>query len=115
MSSKYPILSFDGFESPEQRLNRQQLALSEAKAAADALREEFGVHDVFLFGSLLDASQFGAHSDIDLAVRGMQVDSFYRANAVLMRVIKDFEFDLVDMDICKPAVLKSILETGVKI
>lgn len=113
MDKKYPRLSMNGFESDETRLARINRARKEAEKAADLLKKDFGTKEVLLFGSLVDCAYFGAHSDIDLAVRGMPVKDFYRATSILMDTIEEFDFDLVDVDACKPALRESILRTGV--
>jgi predicted nucleotidyltransferase len=113
MDKRYPRLSMNGFETDEQKQIRIQRALLQAQRAADSLKKVFDVGEVVLFGSLVETGKFGAHSDIDLAVRGIPVSEYYRANGVLLDVIQGFDFDLVDMDSCKPAVLESILRTGV--
>ena len=113
MSDAYPLLSMDGFETEEQKEQRFLKAKKEANKAANALKQRFGVSEVILFGSLLSRDSFAAHSDIDLAVKNMPVDAFYRAQCLLMDIIEGFDFDLVDIDSCKPEVLDSIHRTGV--
>lgn len=113
MQKTYPRLSMDGFETEDHKKQRYLLAWKEARKAAAALKAKFGVKDVYLFGSLLDDKAFSSHSDIDLAVQGMPISSFYRAHSLLMDIIDGFDFDLVDMDACKPGVLESIKKTGV--
>lgn len=113
MAEAYPILSMDGFETEEQKEQRFLNAKKEAKKAANALKQRFGISEVFLFGSLLNVDKFAAHSDIDLAVEGMPVDDFYKAHSMLMDMIDGFEFDLVEIESCKPEVLESIRRTGV--
>lgn len=115
MDARFPRLSMDGFETDEQKNMRVLHAKAEALKAADFLKSWYGVEEVYLFGSLLDTAAFSAHSDIDLAIRGMPISAYFHANGKLLDVIEGFDFDLVDLDACKPAVLESIMRTGVKL
>jgi len=113
MDNEYIRLSLNGFESDERKLERVQRAMHEVSVAAAFLKREFSVNQVVLFGSLTEPGRFGAHSDIDLAVSGIQITDYYRANSMLMDIINGFDFDLVDMDACKPVILDNIKRTGV--
>lgn len=113
--SDYPLLSMNGFETPGQKRERYLRAWKEARKASAVLKERFDAQEVLLFGSLLDEDAFASHSDIDLAVQNMPVSLFYQAHSLLIDTIEGFDFDLVDMNACKPEVLESILATGVKL
>lgn len=80
------------------------------------LVREFGATAVWVSGSLAGDSRsrkvFRLDSDIDLAVRGMPPEMFFRAYGRIMGA-SDFEVDLVDVDACAPALRKMILEEGI--
>ncbi len=64
--------------------------------AAETLKS-FGAKEVFLFGSAAhDAMREG--SDIDMAVRGLPPEVFYRAYANAVRAFRDREMDLINLD-----------------
>jgi predicted nucleotidyltransferase len=66
----------------------QQLAIAQAhqqlQEAVQVLKQEFGVQQCILFGSLAQG-QFTRQSDIDLAVVGLPVNQFYKALAAINR------------------------------
>lgn len=61
-----------------------------------ALRTQFGVTEVWLFGSLA-RGDFGASSDVDLAVRGLDPDRYWRALGVACQML-GCEVDLVPLE-----------------
>ncbi len=58
---------------------RRRSAFAAARKAAWLLRDEFGVKEVILFGSLARRNGFTLFSDIDLAVRGISPERFFEA------------------------------------
>lgn len=78
-----------------ERLRQQrQDALQAAQAAADVLRESFGVSRIVVFGSVLDEQAFHTASDIDLAVWELPPEQYLQAVAKLL-ALSEFSFDLV--------------------
>ncbi len=55
-----------------------------------------GCTEIFLFGSLAE-NKANSDSDIDLAVRGLKADKYFRAYGELMKLL-DHSFDLIDLD-----------------
>ncbi len=92
--------------------NRRKLASLVARKVAKLLRDEFGATEVILFGSLARRGSFTLYSDIDLAVRGIDPERFFAASAAIESVDLKFEIDLVELETCPPALLKSIEKDG---
>ena len=68
---------------------------SDIETAARILREA-GATEVFLFGSAAEG-KLRRDSDLDLAVRGMPPEKFYRAMGLATRSISR-DLDLIDLD-----------------
>ena len=83
-----------------------------ARKAAKLLREEFGATEVILFGSLARRGSFTLYSDIDLAARGIAPERFFAASAAIEGINLNFVIDLVELETCPPALLKSIEKDG---
>jgi predicted nucleotidyltransferase len=79
------------------------------------LREQFGASRVRLFGSLLYPQSFHKHSDIDLAVEGMDLSLVLKAWCAVSASAPDFEFDLVTPDECRPEIWTSIESEGIEL
>jgi len=58
-----------------------------------------GFDEVYLFGSLADASSH-ADSDIDIAVRGIKSEDYFKIYGELL-MLCDHSLDLVDLDLQK--------------
>lgn len=94
---------------------RRERAWQVARAAAELLRNGFGATRVVAFGSLAHRAWFSAWSDIDLVAWGIPADQFYKAVAAVTGVSSDFKVDLIDPDVCRPAVRQSIESEGVEL
>ncbi|MBR8831754.1 MAG: hypothetical protein N5P05_002649 [Chroococcopsis gigantea SAG 12.99] len=92
---------------------RQQKGLAVAHKIARILREEFGVQKIVLFGSMLSHENLSPHSDIDLAVWGLNEKDYFKAGAVIERGY-NFSVDLVEVEKAKPHILRAI-EKGVEL
>lgn len=91
---------------------RRRRALTAARKAAKLLKNEFGATKVILFGSLARRVGFTLWSDIDLAASGIAPERFYAASAAIERATIGFQIDLIDLETCLPAMLKSIEKDG---
>lgn len=92
--------------------SRRRRARLAARKAAKLLKTEFGAKEVILFGSLARRVDFTRWSDIDLAVRGIDPEKFFGAFGAIERIDMNFQIDLVELETCPPALLKSIEEDG---
>ncbi|MCU0567867.1 MAG: nucleotidyltransferase domain-containing protein [Oculatellaceae cyanobacterium Prado106] len=98
----------------EQRSQRYRQGLQVAEAAAQILKQTFGVQRVVLFGSWLNESKIHAHSDLDLAVWGLDEALYFKAIAQLEDINPDFSIDLVRVEQAYPHIQQAI-EQGVEL
>ncbi len=63
--------------------------------ATDILKEN-GASQVFIFGSIVNG-KFNENSDIDIAIKGLKPQDFYKVASILMFELEN-EFDLIDLD-----------------
>ena len=92
---------------------RYQCAWNVARQAAVILKEQFGAQRVVIFGSALFAHRFHLHSDVDLAVWGLDEKLYYRAVARLLDIEPTIPVDLVEAESASPAMLARIEAEGV--
>jgi predicted nucleotidyltransferase len=76
-----------------------KLLANKIAAAATALKS-YGATEVYIFGSSA-AGTADEHSDVDLAVRGIPPEQFFRAMGAARRAL-DCPLDLVDLDEDEP-------------
>ena len=98
-------------ETEQRRAN----ALEVARKASELLRTTYGVKQVVLFGSLSRDGVFDDHSDIDLAVEGLDEQEYYKALARLSDLDISSDIDLLMMEHTPPKVLDMILKEGKKL
>ena len=89
---------------------RRDDARALADVGAELLRNRYDASRIFLFGSLAGDGYFHHHSDIDLAVEGMDEVHYYHAVADLLALNPDFQFDLVQMEEISSD-LKAVIES----
>lgn len=90
--------------------SRRRRAMLTARKAARLLKTEFGAKEVILFGSLARRRSFTLYSDIDLAARGIPSEKYLKAMDTVLYLSPEFKIDLVELETCTPALLKSIEE-----
>ncbi|MEM1252454.1 MAG: nucleotidyltransferase domain-containing protein [Cyanobacteria bacterium P01_H01_bin.21] len=88
---------------------RQQGGLDAAHKMATCLKQEFSVTKVVLFGSLLKPEYMTCHSDIDLAVWGLEPRLIFKAGAAIDK-FSDFEVDLIEFEKAPSHLQESILQ-----
>jgi predicted nucleotidyltransferase len=91
------------------------IAWEDARRAAELLRERFHVTRVVVFGSLVHEGCFTRWSDIDVAAWGIAPEDTFRAIGVIMDMETNFEVNLVDINIARPALIEAIEREGVVI
>ncbi len=79
-------------ERTEKTEARRQEAIAEAKRLAALLRDRFALESVYLTGSIL-SDKFRLHSDIDVIVKGLRAEDFFKAHAFLLKT-SEFDIDL---------------------
>lgn len=92
---------------------RYQKGLQIAYDAAQLLREKYQVKKIILFGSLSDINKFCSHSDIDLAVWGLDDTYYYHAFSDLSDLTSEFSFDLIQFESANTALQNLILRMGI--
>ncbi len=98
-----------GFHRMEQgRQNRYARARKAALRLTDILVKQYRARRVVLIGSLADAKRFGLHSDIDLAVEGLEGDRYLIALGELLESAEDFDVDLVPVENATPGMKTKI-------
>ena len=90
-------------------------AWESARDASRLLKENYGVTKVIVFGSLLHLEYFDQLSDVEIAASGIQTDDTFRAIYDVLGVSREIEVNLVDVEMCRPDILESIVETGIEI
>jgi len=96
-----------------ERRQRAARARADARRAAAMLRDEFGVHEVWLFGSLASEPRHDAF-DIDLAVRGLRPDQYFTALARIGEIVHE-PFDVVTLETCRERTRRAVEAIGVRI
>lgn len=105
----------------QQRAQRRDQALAArlarawqvAQQGAQLLTEQFGATQVAVFGSLMRPEKFHAHSDIDLAVWGLNERLYYRAVSRLLDIDPEFSIDLIETELAAPRLRQAIEQEGV--
>ncbi|MCM1984761.1 nucleotidyltransferase family protein [Lyngbya confervoides] len=98
----------------QQQVQRQRQGWQVARQAARVLKQEFGVQQVWLFGSMLEARRVRLELDIDLAVAGLADDRYLEAVAQLLD-LSAFAVDVVQMEHAKPRLREVIEQQGVEL
>lgn len=65
------------------------------KKALKILKQN-GATEIYIFGSIVKGN-FNKNSDIDIAIRGVKQENFYKVASILMFEIEK-EIDLIDLD-----------------
>jgi predicted nucleotidyltransferase len=94
--------------------HREQL-LGRIRQAAAILKERFGARRVILFGSLADVAWFSPDSDVDLAVEGLPADIYWQAWRAIEDIIPDRPVDLIEIEMAKETLLRSIQQYGIEL
>lgn len=94
---------------------RRQRAWQVARRAADLLRHDYGITQIVAFGSITNEKLFHIHSDIDLAVWGLDERAYFRAVGVLQGLDPEFGLDLIRFEDAKPYIQAEILKEGVNL
>ena len=79
------------------------------KKAIEILKKN-GAKEVFVFGSIVNG-KMNENSDIDIAVKGLKPEEFYRVASILNFELEN-EIDLVDLDDKTNRFAQMILELG---
>lgn len=100
----------------EQELkDRYYRAMALAREAADHIKHNYNCR-VFLFGSLLRKENFMEHSDIDLAIMGLDMNNnYWKLYSEVMDIVHPFDFDLVELERIDLEIKNYILQRGLEL
>ena len=74
------------FEKKEfQKRELREAAAKEADRLAVLLKKEFEYEALYLIGSVVKGKRFNSHSDIDLVIKGLNSDLFFKVLALLIK------------------------------
>ncbi|MGB7440727.1 MAG: nucleotidyltransferase domain-containing protein [Coleofasciculaceae cyanobacterium] len=112
-----PSLAKFQAQSPTQQHQleqRRQEALAVARQCEQVLRDQFGVTQVILFGSVTGQSPWHKNSDLDIAVTGLADQVWLKAYGELENLAPDWlKIDLVRLENVNAAVRDCILRKKV--
>jgi predicted nucleotidyltransferase len=94
---------------------RRQAAWGVARRAAALLKVDYGVSRVVLFGSLSRDEPFTPHSDIDLAVWGLDERVYYRVVSRLLDLDLSVSIDLLRAETLSDDLIHAIQTTGISL
>lgn len=94
---------------------RKEVAWSVARKAAKLLKQRFGATRVIIFGSLVNEDSFTRWSDVDVAAWGLAPDQTFQAIGAVMDLGDEVPANLVDVNTCRPSLLKVIENDGVEL
>lgn len=99
-------------ESQRRRAEHLARAWEVANAAAALLRDRYGATRVVILGSLAQPDRFHAHSDVDLAVWGIDERLYLHAVADVTALDADVLVDLVRVEEATPSLRVTIEQEG---
>ena len=106
-------------QANREKINDESLkesAREVARKAKEILKEEFNVEKVFVFGSLAkDDQPFTRWSDVDLAVKGLPEDQFFKASARLDYVDDQIPVEIFPLDSSEESLKKKIEKEGIEL
>ena len=94
----------------EVRLQEAAAGRAAARAAAALLRHEYGVTEVWLFGSLLSEPRHDTF-DVDLAVRGLPPERYFSALARVSDLVGR-PVDLIPLETCSERLRRTVAATA---
>jgi predicted nucleotidyltransferase len=95
----------------EARARREQEERRE-RARAQYLRDTYGVSRVVLFGSMAQEVPLSRHSDLDLAVWGLDAEDYFEAVGRVQSEGAPFSVDLVRMEQAPDSLCTVVQEEG---
>ena len=94
---------------------RHDNAWALVRAAAELLRNSFGVKRVVVFGSVVQTELFHPGSDVDLAVWGLESGTYFRAVGQLQALDPQISIDMVMGEEAPESLQRVILKDGVDV
>jgi predicted nucleotidyltransferase len=95
---------------------KRALALEKARAVAKILREKYKAKETILFGSLLWRPDFlWRGTDIDLLVKGIDDESYFKIFAEISAISLPFHVDLIPYEKAWPSIKERVLKEGLRL
>ncbi len=94
----------------DERMTLRKKALKEAERLVLLLRQHFDFEYMYIYGSVL-TDKFTRTSDIDMAIKGLKIEDFFKAHALLIRE-SSFSIDLKPFEDMTEDFRKTILTKG---
>jgi len=91
---------------------RREQARAIARHVAQFLRTTYGVSRVVLFGSMAQEVPLRRHSDLDLAVWGLDADDYFEAVGRVQEEGAPFSVDLIRMEQAPDSLCAVVREEG---
>jgi len=98
----------------KQKCTFYQNARLKAEQIACSLKKEFTGVEVYLFGSLA-TELYKCDSDIDIAVKGLKEEDFYKAYRIAEDIAEPIPIDFIQVEFCEEHLRKRIQEEGLKL
>ncbi len=86
-----------------------------ARKAAQLLKDQYGVHRVRVFGSLVHEGAFHPGSDIDLAVEGLEPSDYWEALTSVMFLDDQVSVEMVDRATCRSEIWSIMEQQGLEV
>ena len=96
----------------QEMARRRRHAWQLARRAAGLLKREYGAKRVIAFGSLAHGAWFHPHSDLDLAVEGLEPGVIWRAWSAVEKAVPELDVDLIELETAGDRLGQRIREQG---
>ena len=96
------------------RQNYYKEARKKAEKAAKVLCDEFPNVEVYLFGSLT-TEMFELESDIDIAVKGLLEEHYYKAYRIAEDIVEPIPIDFIQFEFVQDSMQERIVRDGVRL
>ena len=96
------------------RLDFHKEACEKAEKVANALRHSFPNIEVYLFGSLT-TDRFELESDIDIAVKGLLEEHYFKAYRIAEDIAEPIPIDFIQFEFAQDSMRERIVRDGVRI
>ncbi|SHI32856.1 nucleotidyltransferase family protein [Desulfosporosinus lacus] len=101
-------------DEEQRRLTYYKKAYERAEKIAEALREEFPNIEVYLIGSLT-TNAFDLDSDIDIAVKQLAEEDYFKAYRIAEDIAEPFPLDFIQFEFAQESMKERILRDGVRV
>ena len=114
---KYKIYWKEKEQKEKEKMEyRRKSMISAIKKCASILRKNYNVKKIYLFGSSSRESIIDEHSDIDIAVIGLDNKKYFEALNLLYEIVpKGVNVDLITLKSIDEEFKKDILKKGIVI